>query len=137
MRKVFSWAPPSKGVLKFNVDGAARGKPGPTGIGGVLCNSEGIVLALFSKHVGCMESNEVEVVANLEAIRIFTSTSFCSRLAVESDSLNAISWVSSSAMFPWKFQFYLNEIRALSSSIQVSFIHVGRTGNGEMVLLTL
>ena len=49
---------------------------------------------------------------------------------VESDSLNAISWVSSSAMFPWKSQFYLNEIRALSSSIQVSFIHVGRAANG-------
>ena len=57
----------------------------------MLRNSEGIVVALFSKHVGCMESNEAEVVAILEAIRIFTSTSFRSRLVVESDSLNAIS----------------------------------------------
>ena len=44
MKKVFSWAPPIEGVLKFNVDGAARGKPGPSGIGGVLRNSEGFVL---------------------------------------------------------------------------------------------
>ena len=117
-------------MLKFNVDGVAKGKPMPVGIGGGLRNSEGNVLALFSKHVGCMESNEAEVVAFLEAIRIFTSTSSRSRLVVESDSLNAISWVSSSAMFSWKFQFYLNKIRALSSSIQVSFIHVERAANG-------
>ena len=83
----------------------------------MLRNSEGVVLALFSKHVGCMESNEVEVPAILEAIRIFSSTSFHSSLMVESDSLNAISWVSSSTTFPWKFQFYMNEIRALSSCL--------------------
>lgn len=30
-RKVESWAPPSEGVLKFNVDGLVRRKSGPTG----------------------------------------------------------------------------------------------------------
>lgn len=30
-----SWIPPDQGVMKFNVDGAARGKPRPAGIGGV------------------------------------------------------------------------------------------------------
>ena len=54
---------------------------------------------------------------------------------MESDSLNAISWVSSSAVIPWRFQFYLNEIRALASSIQVKFQHVGRLANGFADLL--
>ena len=49
-----SWDPPSLGISKFNMDGAAKCKPGPVEIGGVLYNSEGIILALFSKHVGCM-----------------------------------------------------------------------------------
>ena len=48
----------------------------------------------------------------------------------ESDSLNAISWVSSSTTFPCYLQFYVNEIRALSSMIQVVFQHVGRSANG-------
>ena len=91
---------------------------------------EGIVLALFSKHVGCMESNEVEVLAILEAIRIFSYFYFHSSLVVKSDSLIAMSWVSSSSMFPWKFQFYMNEIRALSPMIQVVLKHVGRSANG-------
>ena len=88
------------------------------------------MLALFSKHVGCMESNEAEVLAILEAIPIFSSSSFPSSLVAESDSHNAISWVSSSTMFPWRFQFYAIEIRDLSSMIQVVFKHVGRSANG-------
>lgn len=50
--------PPSLRALKFNVDGAAKGKSGPAGIGGVLCNGDGVFMLMFSKHVGCMESIE-------------------------------------------------------------------------------
>ena len=122
--------PPAVGALKFNMDGATREKPDLASIGGVLRNSEGFVSGMFSKHIGSRESNEAEVLANLEAIWMFASSSLTSRLVVESDSLNAISWVLSSAARPWRFQFYLNEIRALSSLIQVSFQHVGRSTNG-------
>lgn len=38
VRKLVSWCPPPDDFLKFFVDGAARGKPGSAGIGGVLCN---------------------------------------------------------------------------------------------------
>ncbi|XVF56550.1 hypothetical protein PTKIN_Ptkin06aG0130000 [Pterospermum kingtungense] len=41
VRKVQCWIPPPKGVVKFNVDGSAFGKPGPAGIGGVMRNHEG------------------------------------------------------------------------------------------------
>ncbi|XXG74166.1 hypothetical protein AAC387_Pa07g2955 [Persea americana] len=74
VKKVMLWAPPNVGLLKFNVDGAAKGKPEPAGIGGVLRNSGGLVLVMFSKHVGTMESNRVEVLAILEAVRIFASS---------------------------------------------------------------
>lgn len=46
-----SWSPPSEGVLKFNVDGAARVKPGTAGLGGVLHNIKGVVFVTYSKHV--------------------------------------------------------------------------------------
>lgn len=36
VRKLTVWSPPPLRVLKYNVDGVARGKPGPTGIEGVL-----------------------------------------------------------------------------------------------------
>lgn len=51
---------PSPGAYKFSFDGAARGKPWPIEIGGMLRNSKGGVLFIFSKHVGICNSNEAE-----------------------------------------------------------------------------
>lgn len=45
------WSPPPCGVLKFNVDGALKGKLGPVGIREVLGNYKGEVLFTFSKNV--------------------------------------------------------------------------------------
>ena len=46
---IVSWCSPPCGVLKFNVDGATKGKPGLAGTGGVLGNHKGQVLFMFSK----------------------------------------------------------------------------------------
>ena len=79
----------------------------------------------------------------LEALRCF-SRSFHESLTVESDSPNAISWVSNWKADPWKFQFFFNDIRALSSSINVAFRYEsksayygsrsGKTGSWEIYL---
>lgn len=86
------------------------------------------MLAIFSKNVGCMESNEAEVLAILEGLQIFASFSF-PKLLVESDSMNVVSWVSSITLPPWGFKFYFNEIKMLSSSISVEFCYVGWSAN--------
>ena len=54
---------------------------------------------------------------------------------MESDPLNAISWVSSSAKGPWRFQFYFNEISSLKSLIRVKFQHTGREAHSFVVAL--
>lgn len=45
------WNTPTAGWLKFNLDGATRGKLGPTGIGGILRNKGELVLT-FSQLEG-------------------------------------------------------------------------------------
>ena len=50
VRSSIHWSPPPFGVLKFNMGGASRGKPGPASVGGKLCNCKGEVLIMFSKH---------------------------------------------------------------------------------------
>lgn len=40
-KRVDPWCVPPSGILKFNVDGASRGRASPTGIGGVLHNDKG------------------------------------------------------------------------------------------------
>lgn len=120
-RKVLRWTSPPMGVQKFTVDGAARGNPCPSGIGGVPQNSEWD-MAMLSKSVGILDSDEVEVLAILEALRniLMCSHAF---LVVERHSLKVVSWVSSPSAAPWKFHIHFNEIKFLASSIQVEFKH--------------
>ena len=93
--------------IGFNVDKAAKGKPKPAGIGGVLWDSESFFVGNVFQVYWAMMSNEVEVLAILEAVQIFASSSFHSRFEVESDSLNPISWVPSSVVIFWRFCFTL------------------------------
>ena len=78
------WSPPPVGTLKFNVDRAAKGKPGPIGIGGVLRNHDGLTLLSFSSYIAVIESNEAEILAIREAQRLY-KVSFHHPLIVESD----------------------------------------------------
>lgn len=73
--------------------------------------------------------NEEEAVAILETLRLFAS-SFQSKLVVESYSPNAFSWVTFSGLTPWRFTFYLEGIKMLSSLMEVVFRHVGWLANG-------
>lgn len=84
------WVPPMGSDLKFNVDGAARGKPWLAAGVEVLRNGKGVVLFIFSKNVVNMESNEAEVVATLEDLRFFSLASFQASLIVESDCPNIV-----------------------------------------------
>lgn len=59
-------------ILKFNAKGVAGGKPKQVGSYGVLRNSKGDILYLFSKHIGVKDSNEAEVLAILEAVSMFS-----------------------------------------------------------------
>lgn len=69
--KFVHWSSPPPGVLKFNVDGAMRGKPGPTRYSVVLCNSGGEVMFLFSKQVRIRDYNKAGVLAILEALCLY------------------------------------------------------------------
>lgn len=85
----------SRLVLKFHVEGAPTGKPGPTNISVVLCNYRRDVLMMFYKNIGVKDSNEEEVMAILEALRMLVLF-FHDKLIVGSESANATAWDSSS-----------------------------------------
>lgn len=81
--KIEVWVLPTFRELKFNVYGATSAKLWPAGIGGVLHNSFGHVIVMFSKNVNIMELNQVvEVLAILEAFK-FLSFSFRGKLVVQ------------------------------------------------------
>ncbi|XVE93623.1 hypothetical protein REPUB_Repub01dG0210000 [Reevesia pubescens] len=62
-------------MLKFNVDGAARGKPGSAGCGRVLWDSKDMVIGIFLRPLGVLDSNVAELNAIKCALKIFVDSS--------------------------------------------------------------
>lgn len=62
-KPIVSWCPLQHEVMKIDVDGASRDKPGPVGIGGVLRNHSGISSLVFTKPVGVRDSNDAELLS--------------------------------------------------------------------------
>lgn len=54
---------------------------------------------------------------------------------MESDSVNAISWVPNPTKGPWKFYFYFNEIKYLSVELDVEFRIILRLENENVDVL--
>ncbi|NCB20610.1 MAG: ribonuclease HI family protein [Clostridia bacterium] len=50
-------------------DGGARGNPGPAGIGAVLTNEQGNILAEISKYIGVATNNQAEYQALIAALK--------------------------------------------------------------------
>ncbi|KAK9266420.1 hypothetical protein L1049_012440 [Liquidambar formosana] len=125
------WKSPPSTTLKFNVDGSAKGKPGPGGIGGVLRDDSGGVIYLFSIPVGIVDSNFAELLAVREALRLFSTSVWASskNLLIESDSTLVVSWINGHVRV-WKFQFVLNEIFSLINHLRnVVISHEFREAN--------
>ena len=71
-RKV-SWCCPSYGVLKFNVDGAAKEKPELASTRGILGNHIAEIMYIFYRQIEIKDSNDAKVSAILEAHWIYCS----------------------------------------------------------------
>lgn len=63
-----SRAPKASGVLALYVDGASRGNPGPAGIGVVLKDAKGRVIAEISEFIGRGTNNVAEYRALIRAL---------------------------------------------------------------------
>lgn len=129
--RVAVWQPPAFGLLKFNVDGASKGNPGPSGIGGVVRNHNNTILGYFSKNVGHDWAFSAEVKAILHAL-IFCHQFLLSNIVIESDSTLALGWVLSQERRPFTLLNDLNHIDYLARQVNcLGFHHVFREANDE------
>jgi ribonuclease HI len=71
--------------LDIYTDGAAKGNPGPAGVGVVICDSSGYVLKNISKYIGEATNNVAEysaliyalqeaLILKAEAVRVWTDS---------------------------------------------------------------
>ena len=87
------WSPQIINSFKWNMDGSFLGKPGPSGIGGVLQNHHGHLLGIFSLPVGILDSNIAKLRVVVKAIELLASNYLLhhKHITIESNSTNVIS----------------------------------------------
>lgn len=132
IKKSVAWIPPLGNDLYFNVDGSSRGNPGDAGIGGVLRDSNGKVLCLFSLYVGFEDSNTAEVLAIHKACLLISSESRLvgRNISIISDSKVAVSWIKGKDFGNLKMVDKIYDIRHfLQSSVGLFICFMPRGSN--------
>lgn len=118
--------------LTIYTDGGARGNPGPAGIGAVLKNEKGKIIAEISEYIGEATNNQAEYRAVISAIERAKRLGakeieffLDSELVVK--QLNREYKVKNKELAPLFVQIY----NAVLSFKKVSFNHVRREMNQE------
>ena len=119
-------------VYKIWTDGGSRGNPGPSGAGGIIKNSNGILVAQVSEFLGVGTNNYAEYKAlfltlkkaismNIKDVEVYMD----SKLVVE--QMNKRWKVKNENIIPLYNE--INEIIVYFNSIK--FIHIRRSFNSE------
>uniref|UniRef100_A0A2C9UUU7 RNase H type-1 domain-containing protein n=1 Tax=Manihot esculenta TaxID=3983 RepID=A0A2C9UUU7_MANES len=95
--RLFNLSTHQNAFIKWNTDGSSKGKPGPVAIGGVLRDSNGLFVCIFSMFYRSSKRG----------------------LILESDSTVAISWVLNDNNHLWRlslvFNFISNNLKVFPS----------------------
>lgn len=122
--------PGGGGMLRLFTDGAARGNPGPAGLGVVIEDSEGLRLAGLCRYIGTATNNQAEylgLIEGLEAVRKWSP----SHIEVYMDSelvvrqVNGVYRVKDAALKP----LHARATRLLAELGSTSIAHVEREKN--------
>jgi len=80
---------PTNGFIKLNFDGASKGNPGPTGIGGLFRDDQGRKRRVYVDNGGIMSNNETKLMVVCQGLKIAIRNGY-NKLEVEGDSLMVI-----------------------------------------------
>ena len=118
--------------LILHTDGAARGNPGPAGIGAVLTDPSGRTVATLAQGIGVATNNQAEYGAVIEGLRLAAERG-AKRVLVRSDSKLLVEQLA--GRFRVKnptLQRLHEEVRALVRTFdRVDFEHVRREENAD------
>ncbi|KAL4360531.1 hypothetical protein GQ457_04G030100 [Hibiscus cannabinus] len=125
------WNFPHFGFVKFNIDGAVKGSYGLAGIGGVLRDHSGKILAEFSKSIGFADPTSAEILAIKEALITFASSEWNKKveLIIETDCETAVFWINNPNTTPFTFKDLVNECLSIGSNLYWKLCWTRREGN--------
>ena len=124
------WKPPPPGMVKVNFDGAIFSTQSSAGLGMVVRDQAGLVLATLSQKIPLPTSVEtVEVIAARRALIFALELDFESVMVV-GDSEIIINTIREKTLLSSNLGHILEDIHVLSCSFSsISFHHIKRMGN--------
>jgi ribonuclease HI len=124
--------PADPGPLIVACDGAARGNPGPAGIGVQITTPDGAVVAEIARGIGEATNNVAEYTAAIEGLTLARELG-ARTVTVRSDSQLLVNQLTGRYRVKTPhLQPLHRRVRNLVASFdRVSFEHVGRELNGE------
>ena len=137
------WSPPPQWIFNLNFDGAAKGNPGPAGIGVAIRNSEGIILGVFWGAIRETANNMAEIKALMTGLDM-VRTSGWQPTIVEGDSLIIIQMANKilngkhvhKVADNWRLIHSLENLwNKLYNHLDVKLLHVRRKANALADLL--
>ena len=125
-----SWSPPSENWVKINFDGALFGESDSAGIGVVIRNLEGEVMAALSEKIVKPQVAElIEILATQHVVLFSTETGFYNSV-FEGESSIVIKHLHDRNVSHSQGGHILKEILShLNSFVSCSFSNIGRKGN--------
>ncbi|KAE8679153.1 hypothetical protein F3Y22_tig00111402pilonHSYRG00897 [Hibiscus syriacus] len=129
----FSWSPPPNGFIKLNVDAATTSDWRRSGLGGVLKDVSGSILASFKESACPRPPTLMELKVILKGLVFFESIRqrYKERLIIESDSRVAVDWVKDVVLCPDVYVHTVKDIIQKLRDCEDVIRWVNRTANLE------
>ncbi|KAE8721178.1 Detected protein of confused Function [Hibiscus syriacus] len=127
------WSPPPKGFIKLNVDAATTSDWKRSGLGGVLKDVSGSILASFKEPAGPGPPTMMELKVILKGMVFFESIRqrYKERLIIESDSRVAVDWDKDTVLCPAVYVHIVKDIIQKLKDYEGVIRWVNRTANLE------
>ncbi|KAL0011121.1 hypothetical protein SO802_006229 [Lithocarpus litseifolius] len=124
------WSPPPAGWVKVNFDEATFKESNLAGLGGVIRNDRGLIMAAFTQTIPLPTSVEmVEVLAARNALGLVQELCL-NKVQLEGDSEVIINALSTGVMVSSSYGHIIMDINHLSSAFQcLAFCHTRRPRN--------
>ncbi|KAK9988485.1 hypothetical protein SO802_028724 [Lithocarpus litseifolius] len=127
------WAPPVAGIYKFNFDGAIFESSARAGLGVVVRDAEGMIIAALSQNIQLPSSVDlVEALAARRAI-LFAQELSIAHVVVKGDVLKVITALNNPKQNRTQWGHVIEDIKKASSCLQVCSFSMSIGGGGVIV----
>ncbi|XP_065616451.1 uncharacterized protein LOC136061926 [Quercus suber] len=124
------WRPPQASFVKINFDGAVFCHSNSSGVGAVIRNHDGAVMASYAEKLNqAYKAEEIEALAALKAVQFVYDLGF-QKVILEGDSLGLIKALKAEEHNLSPLGLLVEDVKLVANNfVSLSYSHIKRSGN--------